>query len=111
VKIVHLCVSCFYIDGFAYQENDLVAQNVADGHDVVVIASTETFGADRRIGYLEPGEYLGTDGAKVIRLPYRKLFPHAVMRKFRMHPGVCEILEREAPDVILLHCLCGWVLK
>lgn len=111
MKIAHLCLSCFYIDGFAYQENELVAQNVAEGHDVVVVASTETYGADRRIAYLEPGEYLGTDGARVIRLPYRKFLPQAVMRKLRMHPRVYEILAREKPDVILFHGLCGWELN
>ena len=110
MKIVHLCVSCFYIDGFAYQENELAAQNVLDGHDVVVIASTETYGADRRITYLKPGKYIGTDGAKVIRLPYRKFLPQVMMRKLRIHPGVYELLEEEAPDVILFHGLCGWEL-
>lgn len=110
MKIVHLCLSCFYIDGFAYQENELVAQNVADGHEVLVIASTESYGDDRRLTYLAPGNYMGADGARVIRLPYRKLLPHSVMRKLRMHPGLAAILEREAPDVILFHGLCGWEL-
>lgn len=111
MKIVHLCLSCFYIDGYAYQENELVAHHVADGHDVIVIASTETYGADRRLAYLRPGEYLGTDGARVIRLPYRKVLPHVLIRKLRAHPGVLQLLEREAPDVILFHGLCGWELN
>jgi glycosyltransferase involved in cell wall biosynthesis len=110
MKIVHLCLSCFYIDGYAYQENELVAQNVVDGHDVLVIASTETFGADRRLTYLNPGKYLGTDGAMVIRLPYRSWLPHFLMRKLRAHPGVYALLEEEKPDVILFHGLCGWEL-
>jgi glycosyltransferase involved in cell wall biosynthesis len=110
MKIIHLCLSNFYIDGFAYQENELVAQNVADGHDVLVIASTETFGSDRRLTYLEPGNYLGTDGAMVVRLSYRKWLPHFLMRKLRVHPGVYSLLEREKPDVILFHSLCGWEL-
>lgn len=110
MKIVHLCLSCFYIDGYAYQENELVRQHVLDGHDVVVIASTETYGSDRKLSYLEPGEYIGTDGAKVIRLPYRKWLPHVLMSKLRMHPGVYRLLTREKPDVILFHGLCGWEL-
>ena len=89
----------------------MVAQNVRDGHDVIVIASTETFGADRRLAYLEPGEYLGTDGAKVIRLPYRSFLPQAVMRKLRTHPGVYELLTGLQPDVILFHGTCGWELN
>lgn len=110
MKIVHLCLSCFYIDGFTYQENMLVRQHVADGHDVVVIASTENYGEDRKHIYVEPSTYMGTDGARVIRLPYRKFLPHKVMRKLRMHPGVSALLEREKPDAVLFHGLCGFEL-
>jgi glycosyltransferase involved in cell wall biosynthesis len=110
MKIVHFCLSCFYIDNFAYQENELVAQNVADGHDVVVIASTETYGDDGRLHYLSPGTYIGSDGARVIRLPYRQFLPHFAMRKLRMHPYVYKLLITEDPDTILFHGLCGWEL-
>lgn len=110
MKIVHLCLSCFYIDDYAYQENELVAQNVLDGHDVLVVASTETYGPDKRLAYLAPSEYMGGDGARVIRLPYRKWLPHRLMRKVRAHPGVFDLLERERPDVVLFHGLCGWEL-
>lgn len=110
MKIAHLCLSCFYIDGYSYQENELVRQHVKDGHDVVVIASTEVYDQNRTLNYTQPGEYMGTDGARVIRLPYRRALPRAVMKKLRMHPGVDALLEREAPDVILFHGLCGWEL-
>lgn len=111
MKIIHLCLSCFYIDGYAYQENELVAQNVADGHDVVVIASTETYGENRLLTYTKPSTYLGTDGAKVIRIPYRTWGSHVLMRKLRLHPRVYNLLELENPDVILFHGLCGWELN
>lgn len=110
MRVVHICLSNFYIDGFSYQENELVAQNVKDGHDAVVIASTETFGADRRLTYLRPGEYKGADGAHVIRLPYRWFLPHVIMRKLRMHPDVFELLNKLKPHVILFHGTCGWEL-
>jgi len=110
MRIAHLCLSCFYIDGFSYQENELVAQNVADGHDVFVIASTETYGTDRRLAYVEPNDYIGADGARVIRLPYSNLFPHSLARKLRVHPGVLSLLEDIKPDVILFHGLCGFEL-
>lgn len=110
MKIIHLCLSCFYIDDYAYQENELVAQNVRDGHDVVVIASTESFGSDRTLTYVEPREYMGSDGARVIRLPYKKFLPHAVMKKLRMHPGLYKLLQKEKPDVLFFHGLCGWEL-
>jgi hypothetical protein len=110
MKIAHLCLSNFFIDGFAYQENELVRQNVLDGHDVVVIASTETYNDNRELAYVEPGSYIGVEGARVIRVPYRRWFPHKVMAKLRMHPGILDLLQRESPDVILFHSLCGWEL-
>ena len=67
MKILHLCLSCFYIDGFSYQENELARQNNLDGHDVLVIASTENYDANGRLVYGEPREYIGSDGVPVVR--------------------------------------------
>jgi 1,2-diacylglycerol 3-alpha-glucosyltransferase len=111
LKIVHVCLSCFYIDGYAYQENELVRQHVLDGHDVTVIASTENFGPDRRLTYVQPSTYIGKDGAKVIRLPYRAFLGQKLMRKLRLHPGVLDLLKDIDPDVILFHGLCGFELR
>ena len=110
MRIVHLCLSCFYVDGYAYQENELVRQHVEDGHEVTVIASMENIGSDCRLIYVEPADYLGQDGARVIRLPYRRWLPHKVMRKLRLHPGVFKLLCQLNPEVILFHGLCGWEL-
>ena len=111
MKIVHMCLSCFYIDGYTYQENEIIRQNVADGHDVVVIASTEMYDKTGQRCYVEASTYIGEEGAKVTRLPYRSWLPHAVMRKLRMHPDVYEMLETVKPEVILFHGLCGWELN
>jgi hypothetical protein len=106
-----VCLSCFYIDGFAYQENELVRQHVQDGHEVTVIASTEMFDDERRLTYVDPASYLGEDGAPVIRLPYRRFLPHKLMRKLRLHPGVLDLLRRIRPEIVLFHGLCGWELN
>lgn len=111
MRIAHICLSCFYIDGFAYQENELVRRHVEDGHEVTVIASTESFGDDRRLTYVESSTYLGRDGARVIRLPYHSFLPQRIMRKLRMHPGVLKHLECIRPEVILFHGLCGWEMR
>lgn len=110
MKIIHLCLSCFYIDGYAYQENQLVAAHVSAGHDVTVIASTESFDLAKLPCYLTPGEYIGTDGAKVIRLPYRFSALGRLGPKIRAYPGVNALLEKLAPDMILFHGLCAWEL-
>ncbi len=111
MRIIHCCLSNYYIDGFSYQENELVAQNVKDGHEVTVIGSTEIIGPDGRLSYRQPEEYTGTDGARVIRLPYRNILPQVVMRKLRIHPGVFALLNQLRPDVILFHGACGWELN
>jgi len=108
LKVVHICLSCFYIDGASYQENELVRQHVADGHEVLVIASTENFSRDGLLTYVEPSSYIGEDGAPVVRLPYRSFLPHKVMRKLRLHPGVYERLAEFRPDAILFHGACGY---
>lgn len=110
MKIIHFCLSCFYIDGHSYQENILVREHVKLGHDVKVIASTETFNEKRQLDYLEPGTYMGTDGAEVTRLAYASWLPHSVMTKLRIHNGVYQLLENEAPDIIMFHGFCGWEL-
>ena len=107
MKIVHVCLSCFYVDSRHYQENELVRQHVSEGHDVLVIASTETHSEDGTTSYRSAGGYLGSDGAPVVRLPYR-LWPASLAHKLRVHPGVYQLLSEFQPDAILFHGACGW---
>lgn len=88
----------------------LVREHVNSGHDVLVLASTETFNENKVISYLEPCEYIGIDGAQVIRLPYRSFLPHYVMTKLRMYSKVYQILEDFKPDIIMFHGMCGFEL-
>jgi 1,2-diacylglycerol 3-alpha-glucosyltransferase len=107
MRILHLCLSNFYVDGYSYQENELVRQNVADGHTVAVIASTEVIGRDGSLSYLKPGTYMGQDNAPVERVAYSHWLPHVIMRKLRFHPGIYQRIERFQPDAILFHSACG----
>ena len=93
MRVLHLCLSCFYIDDAGYQENQLVRQHVDDGHDVLVIASTEVFDGKGGLTFAKPGSYLGSDGARVIRLPYTKCLPHKIGWKLRIHAGVYKLIE------------------
>lgn len=111
MKILHLCLSCFYIDNSLYQENELVREHVAMGHEVRVLASTEVMSKGGQLTYTKSGEYMGSDGAMVKRLPYSKLLPEAIMRKLRMHPGVYDEIAAFAPDVIVFHGGCGWEIR
>lgn len=111
MKIMHACLSNFYIDNLAYQENQLVEQHVKDGHDVLVVASTEIYDDNGKIIYTKPDDYIGADGARVIRLPYRKIAPFWIRSKIRSYPGVRKILDDFKPDAILFHGTAGWELR
>lgn len=111
MKILHCCLSCFYIDNYNYQENMLVREHVQAGHEVLVIASTESYDEKGLLYYKEPGEYIGNDGAMVIRLPYRKFAPHFIMRKIRSYPNIYKLIKNFAPDIILFHGCSAWELQ
>lgn len=110
MKIMHLCLSCFYIDDRAYQENELIEEHAKQGHEVLVVASTQVHDEEGRAAFTEPGLYYNENGVEVIRLPYHPLIPKALAKSLRVHKGVYQILEGYSPDVILFHGMCGWEL-
>lgn len=111
MRVAHLCLSNWFVDGVGYQENELVRQHIADGHEVLVIASTETHSPEGQLAYTEPGAYTGVEGARVLRLPYAGFLPAQLMRKLRFHKGVHDALGAFRPDSILFHGACGWELR
>lgn len=108
MKILHLCLACFYIDNYTYQENILPRINHEDGHDVRILASTETYVDNAHLGYVEPAEYVTEYGVPIKRLPYVKAGNGFVTHKFRAYPHLYEEIAAFAPDVILSHDLSYW---
>ena len=106
MKILHCCLSCFYIDGYAYQENILPRINAEDGHNVLIIASTETF-TDGKLTYLRPHAYKTEYCIHIVRLPYARWLPRYIGTKLRIFHGFKKRLNEFAPDVILFHGSCG----
>ncbi|MBQ9523623.1 MAG: glycosyltransferase family 4 protein [Bacteroidaceae bacterium] len=103
MKIVHLCISAFYIDNFSYQENLLSKYHRKLGHDVTVIASLFSFNKEGKGCYLEgPSEYVNSDGVKVIRIDYKKPF-YKINKLFRHYEGLFEKIANEKPDIIFSH--------
>lgn len=110
MKIAHLCLSCFYYDGFSYQENLLPRQNVVDGHETIIIASTESIDKQGKITFLGKDKYQGSDGCLVYRVPYNKSLPPLIRPKVRSYEGVYEILKDFKPDVVYFHGISAYEL-
>lgn len=110
MRIAHLCLANFYIDGFGYQENVLTKLHHKMGHEVVIIASTETFIDHTRLGYVEPSSYLNEHGVRVHRLPYAAWVPRRLRSKVRAYEGLEARLEEFRPDLIFVHDVQFWDL-
>ena len=102
MKILHVCTSGEYTEGFSYQDNLLTKYMVKQGWDVYLIASPLAFDEKgKTIRLPVPQSYVNADGVKVTRLPYKK--PDKVGHKLRSMDGFYEKLEEIAPDVIYIH--------
>ena len=102
MKIVHLCLSAFFIDNYSYQDNLLPKYHVKMGHNVTMIASLFTFNEQGVGCYLDDySEYEDNSGFHIVRLPYK--FPVKINKILRHYERFEEILDREAPDIIFAH--------
>lgn len=101
MKVVHLCLSCFYIDNYSYQENILPKYHVKMGNEVTVIASLVSFDKNGKSCLLESASEHEENGYKVIRLEYKK--PSKICKILRKYSGFYKILETENPDIIFSH--------
>lgn len=103
MKIMHCCLASFYIDNYGYQENLLPKTHKIQGHDVMILASTETYLENRHLGYVEASSYYNEDEIQVVRLPYIKWLPHFLAKKLRIYNGVADEINKFNPDLIFLH--------
>jgi 1,2-diacylglycerol 3-alpha-glucosyltransferase len=106
VIIVHICLSNWYVDGWQYQENELIKQHIISGHDVSVIASTEIPDSTGFLNYVLPKTYFSPEGAKIIRIPYIR-GPRKLMAKLRFYSGLTDLLNSIRPDAIMFHGSCA----
>ena len=104
MKIVHLCLGNFFMDGASYQENMLTKYHVKMGYEVTVIVGLLSYGPDGRGIILDgPKTYQDPNGMKIVRLAYAK--PEKYARFFMKYAGLKEALTAEKPDIIFCHNL------
>lgn len=73
------------------------------GHEVLIVASTQTFVDNITLDYVDPSNYINSDGIPVHRIPYVGYLPTFIVTKFRIYKGLKEELESFKPDVIFVH--------
>lgn len=100
MKIVHICLACFYIDGMAYQEN-LLPKYHAKEHDVYIITSDYSFNQQgKRMKKNEMNYY------NEFNIPVKVLEKHKCFGKysrFKNYKHVYETLCEVEPDLIFCH--------
>lgn len=108
MNVLHLCLSCFYIDNYGYQENMLPKYHVLQGHNVQVLASLVSFDKNGNPCLLKnEREYLTKDEYKVIRTDYKRPF-YSFNKLFRRYNKVYEHITNFAPDIIFIHDCQFW---
>lgn len=102
MKIVHLCLGCFFPDNYSYQENMLPKFHKQLGYSVEVIASLISFDTNGKGIYLEKGgSYINEYGIPVTRLDNKK--PIKLYRKLKRYIGTYAALEKAKPDILFIH--------
>ncbi|MEB2786967.1 glycosyltransferase family 4 protein [Algoriphagus persicinus] len=103
MKILHCCLAQFYIDDFGYQENILPKFHSIYGFDVKIVASTETYINNNKLGYVPPKSYKTMEGIPITRIPYVSYLPHFLGSKLRIYKGLFKLVSEFNPDIIFLH--------
>lgn len=107
MRIAHVGLCSHFTENVTYQDNQLSAQNVADGHEVLYISSADRF----ENGVLVPTGYedkLLSNGVHLVRLPYVHIINDFISDKVRKVRGLYQLIENFKPDVILCHGQCYW---
>ena len=100
MKVVHICLACFYVDGMGYQEN-LLPKFQAKEHEVLIVTSDFAFDANGKRIKKEKSFYRNEYGISVKVLNRSKRYgPYSRYNDF---DGVYETLSEFQPDVIFCH--------
>ncbi len=103
MKILHCCLANYFIDNYGYQENVLTHVHKQQGHEVFIVASTETLDKNKGNTYLPASSYITKEGIHITRLPYKNTFCNKITHKLRLYKGLPKILREFQPDIIFMH--------
>lgn len=102
MKIFHLCLASFYIEGMEYQENVLPRVHKRLGYDVTIGASRYSFDSNGKRKYRSAGRYVNSDGVPIIILEYYPFFKF-LTKRLKIYKGLYRFLLKNNPDIIFIH--------
>lgn len=101
MKIIHICLACFYVEGMGYQENILPKIHAQSGNNVMVITSDYAFDGSGKARKKKTKEYTNKYNVRVKVIDKKK--EQRFIPNFGRYNGLYMLLEREKPDIIFVH--------
>ena len=108
MKILHIVLSCFYVEGLGYQENLLPKYHKLLGNEVSVLTSVFPNSGLGDPQYRKCREYENKDSVRVIKLDRNEFHIFGKEIRLNRYKGVYEALERLQPDIIFIHGLTSF---
>lgn len=99
MKIAHICLACFYVEGWGYQENILPKKHVELGNNVIVFTSDYAFTNKSETVLKKENEYVNKYGVQVKVLTRSKGF----FSRYGKYNNVYSELTNYKPDIIFVH--------
>ena len=103
MRILHVCLGCFYIDNYTYQENLLPKYHKKLGYDVKIVASTLSFDENGNACNIKAQKDINENGIEVTRLNYKNLLFKKLGKFLRVYSGFKQYLDKCKPDIIFIH--------
>lgn len=100
MKIVHICLANFYVDGMGYQEN-LITKFHAKSHNVFILTSDYAFDASGRKTKKNEKNYINEFGIPVKVLEKSRRYGY--YSRYKDFKDVYSSLKEIDPDVIFCH--------
>lgn len=104
MKIVNICMSAPFTEGYTYQDSMLSDYQQRLGHDVTVITGLKTRDKNGKVILTEPGESVLDNGVTLIRLAPQGggKIAHNILG---IYPNISRILKELSPELIMVHGL------
>ena len=99
MRIVHICLGCFYVEGMGYQENIITKIHAQQGNEVYVLTTDFAFNGKGEAIIKEKKEYCNEYGVRVKILERSKGF----IARYGKYDGLYNELVSLNPEIVFVH--------